>query len=487
MSWFVRSLSPLRPSARSALTAAGSVLIAVAMLGAVALPAAAVLPDMSEPTAPLRHRGRWLTDALGRVVLLHGMNFVEKSPPFHPAGAGFDADDGDFFVAQGWNALRLGVVFEALMPEPGVLDEAYVESLGETIAMLRDRGIFVLLDFHQDGFGPLTHGNGMPAWATITDGLPNPPEPFPLYYVTNPALQRAFENFWANREGPDGTPLQSHYVAAARALGERFRGEPHLLGHEPMNEPWPGAEWVPCLTGCPELERERLVPFYRRFAKALRRADPGRLVFVEPFVLFNFGAADTALPAVGRRRNALSFHVYAATPEQDLAVMHHAIAAGTRTQSALLATEWGATNDPARIRRIAGQFDGRLLPWLFWAYNENVIHQTEDPPAGANLRPEVVAALTRPYPVATDGTPLELSFDASTRVLDYTWSTVRPNGRRGPAGIETSIVLPEAVYPGGTDVEVQGGDVVSPTESRHLRIRKLSGWATVHVRVSPQE
>ena len=59
-------------------------------------------------------------------------------------------------------------------------------------------------------------GNGMPAWATLTDGLPNPDAPFPTYYIQNPALQRAFDNFWANKAGPDGVPLQTHYAEAMR-------------------------------------------------------------------------------------------------------------------------------------------------------------------------------------------------------------------------------------------------------------------------------
>ena len=41
--------------------------------------------------------------------------------------------------------------------------------------LARER-IFTLVDLHQDGYGPLTHGNGFPAWATLTDGLPNPPD-----------------------------------------------------------------------------------------------------------------------------------------------------------------------------------------------------------------------------------------------------------------------------------------------------------------------
>ena len=54
----------------------------------------------------------------------------------------------------------------------------------------------------------------------INDGLPNPPDAvFPLYYVQNPAMQRAFENFWANRPGPDGVRLQEHYIAGLDRRG----------------------------------------------------------------------------------------------------------------------------------------------------------------------------------------------------------------------------------------------------------------------------
>ena len=50
--------------------------------------------------------------------------------------------------------------------------------------------------------------------------------------MTNPALQRAFDNFWANRPGPDGVPLQEHYATAMRAVAARFAHEPNVLGYE---------------------------------------------------------------------------------------------------------------------------------------------------------------------------------------------------------------------------------------------------------------
>ena len=168
------------------------------------------------PVGPLGHAGRWLVDASGRVVTLHGVNEVAKAAPYFPASVGFGDDDAAFLAAHGFSAVRLGVVWEGLEPSPGAISSAYIDHIAVTVHVLAAHHIFVLLDFHQDGWGPATHGNGAPAWATITDGLPNPPVTFPLYYVENPALQRAFENFWKNRAAPDGVGLQDHYVAAAR-------------------------------------------------------------------------------------------------------------------------------------------------------------------------------------------------------------------------------------------------------------------------------
>src|SRR5689334_13720037 len=67
----------------------------------------------------LSHDGRWLTDGDGRVVLVHGVNLVSKWPaedPQTPAEVGFDADDAAFLHDQGFNVVRLGVVFGAVMP-----------------------------------------------------------------------------------------------------------------------------------------------------------------------------------------------------------------------------------------------------------------------------------------------------------------------------------------------------------------------------------
>jgi endoglycosylceramidase len=466
---------------RSALAVAvGLVMLA----GAACLPLPPGRSSGARPVAPLGHEGRWFTDAAGRVVMIRGVNFVEKWAPFTPEADGFDDDDAALLAENGFNTVRLGVVFEFLMPEPGRIDRSYLESIARTVRTLGGHGLRVLLDFHQDGWGPVTHGNGMPAWATLTDGLPNPPAPFPLYYVQNPALQRAFDNFWANRPAPDGVPLQTHYAAAMQAVATRFAASPHVLGYEAMNEPWPGSTWQPCLNGCPDLEQALLVPFHERMTAAVRAVDRRHPVFVEPFVLFNFGAADTTLPGRGST-NALSTHVYALDDAGNAAVMDRSLAAAGRDAEALLVTEWGAIDDPAAIRRTADQFDARLVPWLYWSYNGLVVDDSSEPLEPPNLHLSVLDALVRPYPTVVNGTPTRVGFDAGSDTLELTFATRRPDGRRAPQGLETVVAVPQRSYPSGYAVAVVGADVTSRPCARELTLRNQPGVGTVSVRVTP--
>jgi endoglycosylceramidase len=423
-----------------------------------------------------RH-GRWFVDGDGHTLGFRGVNFVQKFPPVSPESVGFGDDDAAFLAANGFNLVRLGVVFGAVMPQPGVVDQAYVDAIARTTRVLARHHIYVLLDVHQDGYGPLVRGNGFPEWATLTDGLPNPDVGFPDYYIRNPALQRAFENFWANKPGPDGVPLQQHYATALQAVAKTVRNEPYVIGYDLMNEPWPGADWAPCFTGCPDVERERLGAFEQRMSAALRAVDRHHLVFSEPFTLFNFGHADAAVPLPTTPDAALSFHVYAATPDDEPAVVEHALAVSAASNVPPLATEFGATNDPATISRIASRIEAGLVPWIFWAYDENLVIDKGAPPTAGNVRQAVLDALSRPYASATAGVPTHWSYDAATGALEFAY-TPSPHGHG-----RTSIVLGSA-YPNGYTVAVAGARVVSRPNASTLVVERARNATAVTVAVN---
>jgi endoglycosylceramidase len=461
-----------------------------ALLLMVAAGAALAKPTPVMPVPPLAGAGRWLVDATGRAVVFHGMNDVEKSPPFYPAAAELGEDDAVFLASEGFEMLRLGVDFRGLMPAPGMIDDAYVEHLAETVDAFARHGIFVLLDFHQDGFSPMFNGNGLPDWMAITDGLPNPPDAvFPLYYIQNPAMQRAFEHFWANSPGPGGIGLQDYFFQGVERIVRRFASAPIVIGYELLNEPWPGATWSPCIAkdvGCPDLEATLLAPFVARGAAAVHAIAPAQLAFVEPFVLFNFGQAPTTLPGAGSGA-ALAFHSYALDVAGEEAVVRLAAEAATRDGAPVLETEFGATNDPVVLTRLTSQADARLLPWMFWAYNENVIADADAPAGPDNLRSvDAFAALVRPHPIAVAGTPTALAFDPTTKVLDFTYDTARPDGAgRFPRRVQTALFMPPRQYPQGYTATVTGAKVTSKRCASVLTLRTKQKASAVTVHVTP--
>ena len=434
------------------------------------------------PVPPLGAAGRWLVDATGRTVILHGMNDVEKSAPYFPAAAGLGEDDAIFLASQGFNALRLGVDVRGLMPVPGQVEGAYVEHLAETVDAFARHGHFVLLDFHQDGFSPMFNGNGLPDWMAITDGLPNPPDAvFPLYYIQNPAMQRAFEHFWANDPGPGDIGLQDYFFQGVEAVVARFAASPMVFGTELLNEPWPGAVWQPCLEpGCPEIEAALLEPFTARGTATIRAIAPTQLVFTEPFVLFNFGMAPTTLPGVGEGR-ALSFHSYALSGAGEEAVVRLAAEAAVRDGAPVVETEFGATTDPVVLTRLTGQADGQRMPWMFWAYNENIADD-EAAPAGEDNLVSVAAldALVRPYPMAVAGTPLSWGFDPATKVFDLAFTTELPGGSRARK-MQTAVFVPARHYPNGYTAKARGGKITSKPCADLLTIRPRARTVTVQV------
>ena len=439
------------------------------------------------PVGTISHTGRWLTDAVGRVVILHGVNMVEKSPPYYPSAAGFGEDDAAWIEQHGFNVVRLGVLATGLMPQPGRIDTAYLDHLAETVDLLARHHIYVLFDFHQDGWGPAIGDDGFPAWMTETGKAVNSHTTFPLYYVTNPAIQQAFQSLWDNVDGSGGTPLQDRFTTMMRALGSRFASNPAVMGYDVFNEPWPGTTWSPCLNdanGCPTLDRRELDPFYARTSRALRTVDHDHLFFVEPFVLFNYGQSTThiALPAADPAAG-LSFHMYTLDSAHEPKVIRNAEVWSRATTGALLSTEWGATSDPGSITRQAGELEAAFVPWIFWSYDA-LVTDLSQPPGSGDFPAAGAAALARPYATVVGGTPTASSFDPKTRTLDFAWSTARPGGGQTPAGTVTAFQIPVSAYPRGYAVSANGAVVTSKPCAAVLTVAQRPGNNRASVRVT---
>ncbi|MBL7487758.1 cellulase family glycosylhydrolase [Frankia sp. AgB1.9] len=464
-------------------------------------------PAPTGAVLPLGQTGRWITDAAGRVVILHGLNEVYKVAPYTPSSDGFGSDDAAFLAANGFDAVRLGVIWAAVEPQPGRFDDRYLASLADTVRVLAGHGIVALLDFHQDLYNEAFQGEGAPAWAVQDGGQPNPELGFPANYFNNPALKNAFDQFWSNAPGPDGIGLEDHLAAAWAHVAGYFRDNAAVFGYELLNEPWPGTPWPACAdthVGCPDFDT-RLTVFYQRVDTAIRRADPAKTIWFEPNLLFDVGVP-THLGTVADPRTGLAFHVYCATesvsgrsdtcPAEDGPKFANAQTYTAAHGIPELLTEFGATNDLTYLAQVIATADRDQVSWLEWAYGKErnqtsqevekqaLVYDPAQPPTGPNVNTAKLATLAEPYPRVVAGTPVSWSFTNGTFQLVYT--TRRADGTRAfPAGAETDIALPAVHFPNGYVVEVDGAKVATPASATVLRLLAQPGASRITVTVTP--
>lgn len=449
-------------------------------------------PAVSGLFTPVAERlvqhGRWFTDRDRRIVMLRGGNLALPDSRWAP-GKGVDNGTTPRLLAeQGFNGVRLLAFFSELMPEPGVIDPAYLERLRDAVAGYREAGVHVLLDFHQDEFGAKVGLRGFPDWATFSGGHVAQELPFPAGYFSDPAVQVAFDNFWGNNPVP-GTDkgVQDLYIEGLVEVARVFRDEPAMLGIDVMNEPFPGSRCNqpdPSKADCPELEEELLGPFYDRMGMAIAAVAPELIVFVEPFMLQGALGLPINTPTPGRAPGrGLSYHNYGTLADIRRRVDRYALAAAERMDAAIINTEWGFTNDPEIWTAQAEEFDEHLISWLAWARGPfTPLIDPSLPASGNDNREATLRALARPYPKATAGTPEVLSFDQAGGVLEFGYRTLGPDGSRQDRGV-TEIVMPPANFPNGYTVSVDGqAEVISSADATLLKVRAEPGADRVVIR-----
>ena len=484
----------------------GAVVTAPAASAAAPAASAAAASAIVLPAAPIGHAGAWITDADGRVLTVAGVNMVNKLSPYTPAADGFDDADGAFLAANGLSAVRVGVIWKALEPEPGVFDDSYLASIASTVSMLGSHGIVSLLDFHQDMYNEEFQGEGAPDWAVDQSGPIFPLLGFSANYFLLPALMTAYDNFWSNAS-VDGEGLQDWYAGAWQHVAAYFDGNPDVLGYDLYNEPDPGSDIYSCLLssdGCPSFDAT-LTSFYTKVDSAIRQVNTTTLLFGEPNLLFDIGIP-SALGSTGDSDSGFSFHMYCpfasvsslldfACPSSDTATLGNAEAVSSRTGDALLMTEFGATNDTSTLSEDVAAAASAKVGWMMWAMcycgdpttsssSEGLVNDLTQDPSGSNVNTGMLDALAVPHPDLVSGTPGSYGFDTSTGVFTLTYSTERASGTGSfAAGSRTSISVPAVQYASGYQVAVTGGTVVSAGSV--LQVASCPGAVTVTVTVSP--
>jgi len=235
----------------------------------------------------ITNKGEHFIDEKGRVVLFRGINIAAKTP-LTDLSKGFSVSKGEWasFVNTpfsldeayihfsrlkylGFNLLRWVVPWEALCPiTPSKVDSFYLEYLDRIIAIAKDYGFSVLIDFHQDVWSRFTGGSGAPYWTLEKVGLnvSNFDETlasishknkarYPLghlFWATNAnryAVKTMFTLFFGGKTfAPDFEIdgknvqdfLQDNYIEAIAQCAEKLKKHDHIIGFDVMNEPYLG-------------------------------------------------------------------------------------------------------------------------------------------------------------------------------------------------------------------------------------------------------
>jgi endoglycosylceramidase len=478
------------------------VVVAVAVVGCSShSTGSAPVPTPRTTTSPdeiLGHDGRWTTDSDGKVVMFHGVNMVAKTSPYEPSANGFDDDDADFLAANGFSVVRLGVIFKGVEPTAGQFDDRYLDEIEKTVETLGSRGIRSLLDFHQDGYNEVFHGEGFPDWAV-------PPQyrgPFSSQAVQDNAMSRTIDMFWTDATRSDGIDVQQEYANAVAHVAARFAENPNVLGYDLINEPMPGYRWPECRStpvDCSGFDTKDLGRFQQRLITAIRGVDTKHLVWYEPNTLFDWGLP-TKLPKFADTRLGMAFHDYCPPLKcERYAQLRNAVQRSAATGDAIMLTEfWSIAPDAAGVTEAA---DTQLMSWSVWAYcgcgdptgstppeAEGIVRDPEHAPKGNNVDESKLQVLARPYPHVIAGTPQMLSFDRDSRAFVFEYTTARASGTGHFAtNACTQIVVPRVQYPSGYKVEATGARVVSGAGAGVLSVRATGATSKITVKITPTE
>ncbi len=233
-------------------------------------------------------------DAHGRQVVIRGVNLNHlgdyfQADPALPTVAALTAEDWDDVAATGASVVRLVTTWSAWEPERDRIDLAYLERVRQAIADANARGLYVVVDMHQDawskfvftprdqscpeGTRPQIGWDGAPAWATFTDGAETCT---PGGREDSPAVRAAWAAFYANRDG-----VRDELAALWGFIATQLADEPGVAGYDLLNEPG--------TSGDPDATIAGLTAFYQSAVQAIRSAEttlesPGHIVFFEPTV-----------------------------------------------------------------------------------------------------------------------------------------------------------------------------------------------------------
>ncbi|KJY35150.1 MULTISPECIES: cellulase family glycosylhydrolase [Streptomyces] len=443
----------MRRTSRSA-----PVALAVAALLLGVLPAQARADSGRAPDRVTVGGRTFIADGQGRALQWRGFNLADKRGRGADAFADIHESDLRDMAARGFNLARLAFFWDDLEPAPGRYDRGYLAKMRRILDWADRYHVKVVLDAHQDVYGPHFGSRGVPDWATRDEGLPFSPVPddwFSEYF--EPSVQTAFDHLYK-----DGDLRAAHarmWVTVASALG----GHPALLGYDLMNEPFAKfleGEDLPAAAA--RFEAGELTEMWNRLARAVRLVDRKSWVFVEPTVIVGLGVP-TRLGRIDDPHAGYAPHFYETAmetgadydphgpfiPAYEAAISDYP----TRNRMPVIVGEWGGNPYVAHasqfVTDMTASLDRFSSGWTWWQWCRGGGYCFLDQAGAAKPSARL---LVQPYARAVAGDPLGFAYDPAARTYTLTFRT------RDNAGGPTQITVPGDTYPNGYRVTVRGGD-----------------------------
>ncbi len=450
-------------------------------------------PAMAAAPVPLiRAVGRHFVDPAGRVVILRGVSLSggSKVPPFRAIDTEADLDP---LPRVGFNVIRLLFLWEAYEPLPGCYDEQYLASLAAVARAAWDRGMYVIVDFHQDGFSRYTSrgsGDGFPGWAVSPRGRPSRPDNsarayyWPLLMANDPTTYKSFADFYADTYG-----VRTRYMHMVARVARAFAALPGVIGYDMLNEPWGN-------------EPRELAPLYCETAAAIQAEHPSALLFIEGQLTTNAGV-QTRLPRLPVANLVYAPHYYKPLPivlGRWYGVERHIDRAFVNMTT--LAESWnvplflGEFGMPADVENtgdymtaVYDRLDAFLASGAQWNYTPTWTEQARDGwnsenfnildrsgAARSNFRP-------RPYPRLTAGLPLRFTYQEAQPPergpsLEFLWV-------HSPERGDTELFVPALLFPPGSALTIDPADVACRYDtSRQVLVCRAPRPATIFLRLT---
>ncbi len=403
-----------------------------------------------------------MRDDRGGVLLLRGVNVGTLAKWRVGRAPGVDDEALDAVRDLGMNAIRLCVFWDAIEPNEGRYDQAYLAAVRDVVARANARGLKVMLDMHQDIYGSAFGSAGAPAWTVSEEETRRfrearfqftqiAPELWFMKYFRGP-VRRAFDRLYG--------PLADAFGQAWRALLVALEGE-DVCALDVLNEPFFGTRRLAVF------ERDVLPRFYDQVGRAIREVNTVSWLALEPATSASLGVS-TKLSLGRDDRVVYAPHCYPAMLELGAAY-------GDLLRPVLARTVRQIARDAERLNvaALVGEFGarlhaGRYLPHVFAELDAHRLggFAWDLSSKSYGLRDAVRRdAASRPHPARVGGEPLTIELRGGLFVLH--WEDP------GDAG-ETRVTLPRGSFRASVSsgaVEVGRRDVITDAKRGHRVLR----------------